>query len=635
MKKILKIIPIILLLTLLIGCASNETEGENENTNEGSISGKYEGVAQGYGGELTVEVELEESSIKNVIVKEHNESPDISDMAIEKIPEEIVNNQSIMVDAISGCTTSSEAIKEATKDALLKATDDISLFEKEVEKEGASTELIEKEADVVIIGAGGAGLTAANEALDLGASVIVIEKQPSVGGNTILAGSAMNTSNPDTQKDLTMTDSEKETVEEFLSLDAKNEIMQGWLDTLQDEWDEYKTSGDTYLFDSPSLHKLQTYADGDYVAKPELVDILGENSLDALRFMEGKGTKWQDTANAAVGATWRRSHTPTVEDGTKGAQFVMPQYDYAVEKGADIMLDSKAEDLIMENDRCIGVKGTTSDGQPFEIKANKGVIMATGGFGANVEMRQEYNTTWATLDESVPTSNGPQATGDGLVMAEAVGASLIDVDKIQLLPTWGGTITTYIENQIYVNADGERFVKEDGRRDELSGAILEQPDSYCYIVNDSKIVDENGFTVVGANVNERVEQGTLLKGETVEELAQEIGCDAATLQASIDEFNKAVESGEDRFGRAVFDQKIDEGPFYAGKTSPAVHHTMGGININTNAEVLDIDGNVIEGLFAAGEVTGGIHGGNRLGGNAITDITVFGRIAGTSAANNN
>jgi len=627
MKYKLKISAIMMALIFLVGCTSG--------TNEGIKPGTYEGVAKGFGGDLTVSVEVDETSIKSISIKDHSESPGISDPAIESIPQKIVENQSIMVDAISGATYTSEAIKEATKAALLKATDDISMFEKEIAKETGSKELIVKEADVVIIGAGGAGLTAANEALDLGASVIVLEKQPAVGGNTILAGSAMNTSNPDTQKDLTMTDSEKNTVEKFLKLEAKNEIMQGWLDTLQKEWDAYKTASSAYLFDSPSLHKLQTYVDGDYVADPALVDILGENSLDALHYMEGKGTKWQDTANAAVGATWRRSHTPTTEGGLKGAQFVMPQYNYAVEKGAEIILEAKVESLIMEDNRCVGVKGVKADGQPFEIRANKGVIVATGGFSANVEMRQKYNTKWANLDESVPTSNGPQATGDGLVMAEAVGAKLRDLDKIQILPTWGGTITTYIENQIYVNQNGERFVKEDGRRDELSSAILEQPGSYCYIVNDSKIVDEKGFTVVGKNVNEMVEKGQLLKGETVAELAEKIGCSPETLQVSIDEFNKAVEEGQDKYGRAVFDQKIDKGPFYAGKTSPAVHHTMGGISINTNAEALDKDGNVIEGLFAAGEVTGGIHGGNRLGGNAITDIAVFGRIAGTSAANNN
>lgn len=626
MRNKLKVLSILMVLVLLVGCTSGSGEGMKPGT--------YEGVARGYGGDLTVEVEVDETSIKSITIGEHSESPGISDPAIEQIPQEIVENQSIMVDAISGVTVTSEAIKEATKAALLKATDDISMFEKEIGQTTGSTELIYKEADVVVIGAGGAGLTAANEALDLGASVIVLEKQPAVGGNTILAGSAMNVSNPETQEKLTMTDSEKETIEEFLKLEAKNDIMEGWLDTLQEEWDAYKAAGSTYLFDSPSLHKLQTYADGDYVADPALVDLMGENALDALKFMEGKGTRWQDTANAAVGATWRRSHTPTTDGGLRGAQFVMPQHDYAVEKGADIMLNAKAESLIMEDGRCVGVKGVKTDGQPFEIRANKGVIIATGGFGANVEMRQEYNTKWANLDESVPTSNGPFATGDGLVIAEEIGASLRDLDKIQMLPTWGGTITTYIENQIYVNSNGERFVKEDGRRDELSAAILEQPGSFCYIVNDSKIVDENGFTVVGKNVNEMVEQGDLLMGETVAELAEQIGCSPETLQASMDEFNKAVEAGQDKYGRAVFDQKMDKGPFYAGKTSPAVHHTMGGIAISTNAEVLDTNGDVIEGLFAAGEVVGGIHGGNRLGGNAITDIAVFGRIAGTSAANN-
>lgn len=633
MKRIAAIFVGVLLLT---GCGQgtqNEDASDAPSNAETAIAdGTYEGVGEGYHGEIKVAVSLKDDKIEKVEILEHSETEGVSDPAREQIPEAIVAEQSILVDSVSGCTKTSEGIKEAVKAALLTATSDISVFEKDVAKKEGSTELLEKSADIVIVGAGGAGLTAANEALDAGSSVIVLDKQPQVGGNTILAGSAMNSSDPERQKNLTMTPAEHDMVDHFLGLEAKNEMMQSWQETLQNEWDAYNAEGRTDLFDSPSLHKLQTYVDGDYVAKPELVDYLCEHSLEALHWMEAKGTQWQDTVNAAVGATWRRSHTPSTEGGLRGAQFVKPQEKYARENGAEILTDTKAEHLIVEEGRVVGVTGTKTDGQPFEIRANQAVIMATGGFSANVDMRVKYNTEWDVIDDSIPTTNGPQATGDGIVMAEEAGAQLIDMEKIQILPTWGGTITTYIENQIYVNQNGERFVHEDGRRDELSRAFLAQPGSYGYIVNDSKLVDENGFTVVGKNVNEMIEAGKLLKGDTIEELAEAIGCPAENLQASIDQFNASVDGAEDPFGRAVFDQKIDQGPFYAGKTSPAVHHTMGGISINEKAQVLDTNGQVIPGFYAAGEVTGGIHGGNRLGGNAITDIAVFGRVAGMNAA---
>lgn len=249
------------------------------------------------------------------------------------------------------------------------------------------------------------------------------------------------------------------------------------------------------------------------------------------------------------------------------------------------------------------------------------MILATGGFGANVEMRQKYNKHWETLDESVPTTNHVGATGDGIVMAEAVGVNLVGMEWIQMLPTYGqGVFTAYIENQMYINKEGSRFVKEDGRRDELSKAILEQSDANT--VKDGKVI------TTGLDVDARVGKGSAWKADTLEELSEQIGVPYEAVQASVDQFNKSVKEGNDPFGRTFFDKEFIEGPFYAGLTNPIVHHTMGGVQIDTDTHVLDAQGNIIPGLYAAGEVTGGVHGGNRLGGNAIADITVFGRIAG-------
>lgn len=594
--------------------------------------GKYSGAAQGFGGEIQVEVEVDADKIVDIKVLPHQETQGVSDPAFNTIPKKIIDNQSIAVDTVAGCTVSSKGIIEAVKVALGKTASDMSKLEKKVENV-ASTEKITKEADVVIIGAGGAGMSAAVEAIKAGSSVIVIEKMPAVGGNTILAGSAYNTSDVERQSKYEMSANELKRIEEIIALEPKNDLMKSWQETLKKEIADYKAAKSKYLFDSPSLHKLQTYMDGDYVGDPALIDIFGDKSLEGLNFLTELGTEWIDGVNAAVGATWMRSHTPTTKYGAKGAGFVMPQVEYVQKNGGEILLNSKAEELMMADGKCVGVKGATTEGQPFEITAKKGVILATGGFGANVEMREKYNKHWPKLDASVQTTNQVGATGDGIVMAEAIGADLVGMEWIQMLPTYGkGVFTAYIENQFYINKEGERFVKEDGRRDELSRAVLEQTDAQLYIISDANTVKE-GVTVNGVKVDEMlVGNGFVFKADTLEDLAKQINVPYEALKASADQINEAIKSGNDPFGRTVFDQPFGKAPFYAGLTNPMVHHTMGGVHINNATQVLDKQGNVIPGLYAAGEVTGGVHGANRLGGNAIADITVFGRIAGQNAS---
>lgn len=589
--------------------------------------------ADGYGGLVEVTVTVEDKEITKVEAVGESETDGIGTIALERLPQQIVEHQSINLDTISNATKTSQAVLLAAKEALLKLGFTESEISKEVVKDVG--EKIVKEADVVIIGGGGAGMSAAVEALKAGASVIVIEKTSSPGGNTKAAGSAMNAADPAMQKDLTMTPQEMERIKEILELEPKGDLMAQWQATLSEEIEEYEANNETYLFDSPSLHKLQTYIDGDYVANPVLLDVYGDNALDSVEFLRELGTTFRDQISAAVGATWKRSHTPTYTYGGAGSDFVMPQVEYATENGADIMTDAKADTILMDqNGRAVGVSGLTTDNQEFEITANKGVIIATGGFGANVEMRMDYNKHWANLDETIQTTNLPSATGDGIAMGQEIGVNLVGMEWIQLIPTYfGGVVTPYIDSQIYINQEGERYVNEDNRRDVLSAKTLEQTGSYLYIINDRDVIDENNtVAVLGSDITSKVESGDMIKADTIEELAAAIDVPYETLQKTIDDFNKAVDAGQDDLGRTLFDQKIDQAPFWAGKTSPVVHHTMGGLEINEHTQVLDTQGNVIPGLYAAGEVTGGIHGSNRLGGNAITDVITFGRIAGQNAA---
>ena len=601
----------------------------------GAMAETFEGVGKGFGGEIKVAATVEDGKLTAVEVLSHGETSGISDPAFAKIPAAIIENQSVAVDTVAGCTFSSKGLIEAVTAAWVASGANLEDISKAVVAgEAAAKELETKTADVVIVGAGGAGMTAAVEVLRAGGSVLVVDKMASVGGNTIAAGSALNAAGTDIQKAGTITASGIAAIEEKLALEPKNDTMKRWQESIRKDLDAYIASGATHVFDTPDLHKLQTYVDGDYVAKPELVEILGDNAPNAIKYLEELGTKWDGAITAAVGATWQRSHQPTRTFGGAGSDFVLPQTEFVKANGGEIVLEHKVEELIMEDGRVVGAKGTATDGTPFEFRANKSVVLATGGFGANVEMRQRFNKFWANLDETVPTSNQPCATGDGIALAEGVGANLIGMEWIQLVTSARpGMFTASIANNMYVNAKGERFVAEDERRDVLSGAVLEQEGSFFWLLSDAKTVwDLMGGVDTSGNTIEMKKAAGLLEANTIEELAVMMGCDPAKLQASVDQHNKAVTGEEaDPLGRQLYEHTFDKAPYYAGKGQARVHHTMGGVEINTNCEVLDTNGNVIPGFYACGEVTGGIHGANRLGGNAIADIIVFGQIAGQNA----
>ncbi len=599
--------------------------------------GTYDATVKGFGGDLKLEVTVDESSIKEVKVLEHSESAGISDPALEKLPALIVEKQTVALDTVSGCTVSSTAILAAAKEALLKAgATEEAITKAPAEDAPVSTETLKYNADVIVVGAGGAGMTAALEVLKAGGSVVILEKTASVGGNTIAAGSALNASDEVRQQKRTMDQSEMDKIKEIIALEPKNDIMAGWQKTVADDIAAYEAAGSTYLYDSPALHALQTYVGGDYVGDPALIDEFAKGAVGSVTYLEDLGTVWRDSVDAAIGATWNRSHTPDISFwGPKGSSFVLPQAKEAKEKyGVEPNFEHKVEHIVLTDGKATGVTGTTLSGQPFEATANKSVIIATGGFGANVEMRVKYNKHWANLGEDVMTTNVKSATGDGIVMAEEIGADLVGMEWIQMLlyPLNGGSMSASINNLIFVNAEGERFVREDGRRDVISGAVLAQTGAKVWEVFDEHEVERlDGRSTGGKLVPDMVKDGNLIMGETIEELAEKLGMPAESLKKTIDEYNAAVEKDEDSFGRQVFGEKLDKAPFYAYDAAAMVHHTMGGIHINPQTQVIDTNGNVIPGLFAAGEVTGGIHGGNRLGGNAIADIITFGKIAGQEA----
>lgn len=600
-KKIAWLLVLTMLLTVGISaCKKTETPPESpsneatkmeETAETGLKDGVYTGEATGYGGTVKSEVTVKDGKIANAKVVEHGETTMISDMAISEIPKRVVETQSLAVDGVSGCTVSSMAVKKSLEKALESAGADLKALKKEIVKEAVERKTEEKEADVVIIGAGGAGLSAAVSAYEHGAkSVIIVEKMPFIGGNTLRAGGAYNAADPEVQK------------------------AQG-------------------IEDSIEKHIEQTYEGGHKVGNLDLVTVMCTNALDGVHWLADMGLEWKEKIGSVVGSKWPRSHQTEKPLGTG---YITVLGNKVKELGGEILLNTKASELIVEDGKVVGVKAEGID-TDYTIRGNKGVIMATGGYAGNPEMVREYLSdgvyTKENLPEKLVSTNHPGATGEGILMAQKIGADVIDMQHIQLLPMPGDRFgpSINVEDSFFINKEGKRYVKEDGGRDEICLATLAQTDGQYFMITNAQIVPENRKTLSGENLDVLIAKGIVVEADSVEDLAEKIGVPADALKETIDTFNGYVEKQEDpEFGRTVWGKKIEKAPFYATLRYPALHHTMGGLHINTEAQVLNKDGKVIPGLFAAGEVTGGIHGDNRLGGNAIADIIVFGRIAGES-----
>ncbi len=634
-----------LIMMLMVGCSDTKTPASSDALYQ---AGTYTASAKGNFGDITVSVTFSETEIEEIKVVSHNETEDIAKPVFTNFPEKIINGQTLAIDTISGATNTSNGFLMAVEACVIQAGGDVQALKTKKDIKSAGEE-INKTADVVVIGGGGAGLAAATSAAENGASVILIEKAAALGGNTLRAGGAYNAVDPKRQSAVEMT---QPLIDELRSiLDLKEEDfgdMAPTLKILKGQIQEYLKGDTSVLFDSVELHMVQTYMggkreglDGSVITgKTSLIEILAKNSYKAIEWLEGYGLKFSDDISTVLGALWPRTHGTTE---AIGSGYIRTLNEASTEMGVEIMLETKGLELIVENDRVVGVKAEKSDGTPVTLRAEKGVVIATGGFGANPEMRAEYNVYWPDLPLSMPTTNSSDSTGDGIIMGKAVDANLVGMGFIQLMPSshptsgaLSGGLWGSAESQVFVNSEGRRFVNEYSGRDVLAAAALEQKDGLFYIICDQVTAgnpqpgEKNNW---GDSIDNLIETKSVYKADTLEELAVQLDMDPEVLVSEINKYNSYIENGSDPdFGKKNFGPKIEVGPFYATPRSPSVHHTMGGLEIDEYARVISTNGKPISGLYAAGEVTGGIHAGNRLGGNAIADIMVFGKIAGESAA---
>ena len=588
-------------------------------------AGTYTGVGDSeIGGKGAIEVSVtvdENGVVTDIQVTKNGDTAGIADAAVEAMPGRIMAAQSANVDGVSGATMTSEAIEMAVLDAVTAAGLDTVKWSTYAATEAAKADDATYNTDIVIIGAGGAGMTAALTAAEKGADVIILESQAAVGGNSVRATGGMNAADTPAQDENEFGESAgvEKTLKTARTTYAGNVTFTKLAEEVEKQWADYQANPVGY-FDSDELMELDTMIGGKGINNPELVEELADESADGVEWLKKYGINLTSVGSFG-GASVKRIHRPVNAEGKTIAvgSYMIPLLEKACEENdkISIQLETTATTIL-----------TDETGKAVAVNATAG-ILATGGCGANLDMVAEL----VPALKGFMTTNAAGAQGQGIEMAQALGAATVDMDQIQIHPTvqfdTAALITEGLrgDGAVLINADGKRFIDEVGTRDVVSAAEIAQPGSYSYLVVDQAMLDKSSV-IAGY-----VKRGFVFQGNTYEELAEALGVDAAIFAETMNTWNTYVEAKNDPdFGRTSFAQPLNTAPYYAIKVTAGVHHTMGGLVINTDTEVLKADGTAIAGLYAAGEVTGGVHGANRLGGNAVADFVVFGRIAGEEAA---
>ena len=610
------------------GCGAKSAS----TSSDAGVSGDFTGTAKGFGGDVSVTLTLTDGAITGCTAEGKDETEGVGSQAIAKMPGEIAESGSIAVDGVSGATVTSNAIKEAAAAALTAAGLNADDYKIEVKADETKAEDSTVDAEVVIVGAGGAGMTAAITAAAEGKSVVIVESQPMVGGNSVRATGGMNAGKTVYQDENEFGESAgvEKTLKTAAEKYADNETITALAKTVSEQWVAYQANPTGY-FDSVELMELDTMIGGKGINDPELVETLCANSADAIDWLDEHGITLHNVSSFG-GASVKRIHRPVNAEGktVSVGSYMIPLLEENCKKaGVQILLNTTANEILTDaNGAAAGIKATGSTGETVTVNA-KAVVLTTGGFGANLDMVVKYKPEL----KGFMTTNAAGIQGQGIEMAQAIGAATVDMDQIQIHPTVEANTAALIteglrgDGAVLINEEGKRFIDEVGTRDVVSAAEIAQTGSYSWLVVDQAMVDASSV------IQGYIKKGYTVTGETYEELGKAMGVDEAAFAETMEKWNGYVEAKNDPdFGRTSFANPLNTAPYYAVKVTAGVHHTMGGLKINANTEVLNEKGEVIPGLFAAGEVTGGVHGANRLGGNAVADFTVFGRIAGAAAS---
>lgn len=570
----------------LTGCAKNDT-ASTETKSSGFTAGTYTGKGTGFHVDVIVDVTVDDTKITDIQVTEQQETLGIGQgmdtTAVEVMPQRIIDAQGLGVDVVTGATISSRAVVSAVTDALTQAGADIDAL-KTVTSEKKAEDMT-YDADVVVVGGGGAGLAAAIEASKAGASVIVVEKQSIVGGATTRSGGKLMAAGTDLQ------------------------IAAGIDDDADKMYDYLLGVGGDYI----DTDKLSAFCD---------------NALDTYNWLETDlNVPMHDVEPIHSSITPNRV-TNTLGGGGMtsgfGGNIIVPMYNEAVKDSVQFVYDTTVSEITMDGSTPTGCAGTKADGSKITVNA-KSVIIATGGYAANKDLVKSYDISFDSYNTSVPAGN----VGDGITMLKAIGAETEDYPAVQVVYT---SLTTGVG----INEEAGLILSEQGER-------VANEFTYQYHVGDAlaKTNSQKGWYIATANdpspyVQYAMTLDTTLSAGSIEELAGLMNVDATTLQNTIDHYNELAASGVDSdFGKpAEYMYPVEGDTYYAIELDPCVTVTFSGIVTNTNSQVLNEQGQPIEGVYAAGEVAfPGLFGTEYPGcGVAITGSIYFGRVAGQQAA---
>ena len=579
-------------------------------------AGVYTAQANGNNGPVTVEVEVSDAEILSVKVTEHAETAGLSDTPIERIPAKIVEGQTLAVDTVSGATNTSNAILKAAEDALAQAGADIEALKAVQEKDETAGETAERHVQALVIGAGGSGLAAAITLQEQGIETLVVDKMANAGGATALTGALINGGCSKQQAERGVTDDVQ-----TMFMDAM--VYGSFQNDARMTWLMVNNTGDSVDW----LH------DTVGVEFEEAINHFPEHTNDRAFYPKGK--------------------LPGYLTGTMEQHYLS--------NGGELLLETRAQHLLTEDGRVIGASCSTADGT-LNIYADV-TLLATGGYGASVALRPADQM--GTLFYGASSS-----TGDGIIMAEEVGAMTHYMQYLKSYPQGiekpldGGNITadgttfrgnayisplasqavTLNDGAIYVNVEGERCMNENMDFVSIKKVTQKQTDMTVYLVMDQKGYDNwmammevsAGLTpeIVAPWLDADDGKPVFRKGATVEEAAAKAGIDAEKLSATVAHFNEMVASGkDDDFGRAEMSVGLDsDGPIYIVEQRLRMATSLGGLKTSTSFEVYDENEQAIDGLYACGEVIGGVHGDESMPSNCVAWAVTSGRLAAKAAA---